>query len=113
MSSNKTARGDDIIELVEHKGVVCQFERRILHLQICEKLLGGWRTTPPTDPGWYWVIVPRHYVPGSKYNDIPEVGLVTYDNQLRVTYLGGNSYDITRGSITHWLGPIPMPETPK
>ena len=69
-----------------------------------------WTTTPPTEPGWYWVYTiaedePENVVTEIVWVDFPpgyygpkfsleEVGLLLYEK-------------------THWLGPLPMPEHPR
>lgn len=70
--------------------------------------VGEWQTTPPTEPGSYWVIV----------------GGVIYENTVRVEILpegdawikwtgDGFDYPFFCVDVTHWLGPLPAPEKPK
>jgi hypothetical protein len=67
-----------------------------------------WATGTPTTEGWYWVT-----------NKRGEVGLVEVTSiENGVFWAGGYDFDHDEvgGSfdeITHWLGPLPIPEPPK
>jgi hypothetical protein len=65
-----------------------------------------WETTPPTQEGWYWVRGPRD-----------GFMIVQYYNKKRVIKAliagaGGNIHYGELKLITHWLGPLPVPEPP-
>lgn len=73
-----------------------------------------WTTTPPTEPGWYWVNSHRIY----KYGKVEIVRLQHMDD-----YRFPNNYGVYptgRGpyrswdeiKATHWLGPLPEPAHP-
>jgi hypothetical protein len=68
----------------------------------------GWTTTPPTEPGWYWVKCDTGAV---------SVYLVNLANSVMGLYfesLGESwEYIMEDWKITHWLGPLPPPEPPK
>ncbi len=70
-----------------------------------------WTTTPPTEPGWYWatrrggeqdelVLVEMVYVGHDGMADY----LVAYEQQTE--------YGQRLSTYTHWLGPLPEPESP-
>jgi len=60
-----------------------------------------WTTTPPTEPGWYWI----EYNPSDR-------DLVEVDEDLNVWVAGEADYWslLTHGGPSRWLGPIPEPE---
>ena len=58
-----------------------------------------WTTEPPTEGGWYWI----------RYPD-GEIACV------EVFYSLGNmetDSDYVLDTVTHWLGPLPVPEPPE
>jgi hypothetical protein len=67
-----------------------------------------WTTTPPTEPGWYWVRSESKY----KHTWIVEVSI---KNGVAHMYseMDSEDYPVWDGFATHWLGPLPPPEPPK
>lgn len=64
----------------------------------------GWTTTPPTKEGLYWAKTKhgiRSFDIESSYN-----GKLYYSDWLLQEAIG-------RYDITHWLGPLPVPELPE
>jgi hypothetical protein len=69
-------------------------------------ILQEWTKEPPTQEGWYWVRGPRD-----------GFMIVQYYNKKRVIKAliagaGGNIHYGELKLITHWLGPLPVPEPP-
>jgi hypothetical protein len=67
---------------------------------------GKWTTTPPTEPGWYWV----RNIKGKIWCDevFKKDGVMCWWSEDENTF---NS--IILDYFTHWLGPLPPPEPPK
>lgn len=64
-----------------------------------------WTTTPPTEPGCYWVMT--GWGPA-----IAIVGSFDFSTNLMVKIASGQAtYEIS--NFTHWLGPLPIPEPPE
>jgi hypothetical protein len=59
-----------------------------------------WTTTPPTQAGWYWVVADGSLIPIVLHVRILESG---------DRYNGDYNLD----HVTHWLGPLPVPEPPE
>ena len=57
-----------------------------------------WTTTPPTEPGWYWV-----FTVGK------ELDLIEYDHSITAF---GTDTPQPAWLYTHFLGPLPVPEPP-
>jgi hypothetical protein len=65
-----------------------------------------WTTTPPTEEGWYWVLDGEPYIAEVFYS---------YNHRLCADFTDENvptPIDELPG-ITHWLGPLPVPELPE
>jgi hypothetical protein len=65
-----------------------------------------WTTTPPTEEGWYWV----RNVKGKIWCEevFKKDGVMCWWSEDENTF---NS--IILDYITHWLGPLPIPEPPQ
>ena len=70
----------------------------LVEVNLLPALYGEWTTTPPTEPGWYWV---RQEMPSDT-------------NWVTVKWQYDKSECVNEEGIrtTHWLGPIPQPEPP-
>jgi hypothetical protein len=87
---------------------------RVKLMAIVEK----WTTTPPTEPGHWWAKY-RHQglyelfewtgIVEVKYPDYSEVGDANYRLEIYVT---GSEVEVAWEDITHWLGPLLVPEPP-
>ena len=64
---------------------------------------GVWTTTPPTEPGFYWV---KWEV---ETEDVDIVGMYSGEGGLEVWWEGAQ---YKAEAITHWLGPLPGPKAP-
>ncbi len=68
-------------------------------------LEGMWTTTPPTEPGWYWV--KRE----DEHREMYRNGAIAYYSGHSVMYPGSSArYDLS--SFSYWLGPLLVPEPP-
>ncbi len=67
-----------------------------------------WRTDPPTETGWYWVVSNEN---GRKDIQCCMVYQST-NNTFGVTF-GLKQPFVTDSIFTHWLGPVPSPDMPK
>jgi len=63
-----------------------------------------WQTTPPTEPGWYWV--------AQRTND-PRVTQYYFNGRMWMNSPKDYEYFPYEEYFTHWLGPLPVPELPK
>lgn len=64
----------------------------------------GWATEPPKEAGWYWV----------KELKGDEIIIARLDDDYTVLAWGDDYWcDVDIRQITHWLGPLPMPEPPQ
>ena len=73
-----------------------------------------WTTEPPTKPGWYWVRVPQSHA--SMRGGIFVVSIEIFGGKQHIDWLvDGYEWDppFEESHITHWLGPLPVPEPPK
>lgn len=70
-----------------------------------ECFAGMWSTTPPTEPGWYWTKTCRG---AYLFNIEKSVGVLYFESV-------GMWWDeaMEEYKITHWLGPLPVPEMPE
>lgn len=62
-----------------------------------------WTTTPPTEPGWYWVF---------GWCDPPEPVYVIIDGEFIAVLGGERMTENMLSNVTHWLR-IEEPEVPK
>jgi hypothetical protein len=67
-----------------------------------------WTTTPPTEPGWYWV---RWNIPYIHDVEIVRVYREHQGDRLFVADIGEDA-EFELAKFTHWLGPLPIPEPP-
>lgn len=66
-----------------------------VHLMLC------WTTEPPTEPGWYWMLLDPEYA-GRAFE--PRVV------QVQVDPRSGTLTEVNRSGRWHWAGPIPKPK---
>lgn len=68
-----------------------------------------WTTTPPTEPGFYWVWSKEEEVPWMV--DVCNINSQGEPPHLKMFY-ENQEYEVWE-IFTHWKGPLPEPEPPQ
>jgi hypothetical protein len=85
-------------------------EQRTQHLMNVYGNGKGWTTDPPTEEGWYWVNVKYQ----QNFQEKTKV-VMLYCNEQGLFQHSPDDYEFfpDEKNFIHWLGPLPVPESPK
>lgn len=74
---------------------------------------GEWTTEPPTEGGTYWAWVHVENRSGKSYPQV--IDIYIHEGEIHIDWpVSGYEWDpnFEVKDITHWLGPLPVPEPP-